>query len=142
MRARIGEKACYKETRTYARADGAGRALIERYADEQGISGEQLFYQLHLNDLMHELSDDERRKAAGPGEAVVVSAIVLSLVSAASMRPVPVFVSTAFLFAVTILFFTGRFDPYEQERRKLRTLLGRDQKGIEAYDEWVRARSS
>lgn len=142
MSTQNGKKLCYKETRTYAQADKAERTLIEQYAHEQGIDRGQLFYQLYLNDLTHMLTDEERKKASGPGETIMVSAVIFSIISAALMQPIPVFISTVFLFAATILFLTGCFNPYEQEKRRLRKLLRDEQSKIEPYDEWIKTHSS
>lgn len=130
----------YKETRTYERADSAGQSLIERYVEEQEIDADQLFDQLYLNDLSCEISAEERKKASAPGEFLMVGAIIFSVSTVATMQAAPIFISTAFLFLMSFLFFTGRLNAYEQEKRRVRKVLKAKQPNVQRYGEWCRER--
>lgn len=126
----------YKETRTYHNADAEKKRLISRYRRENGIGDEQTFLLLYLNDLKHEITDEEKKKANGPGETMVVLAILCDFMAVASRQIAPIFICTALLLLMTVLYITGRFNSYETEKRRVRKLLKKfDQKPD--FDEWT-----
>jgi hypothetical protein len=132
----------YKETRTYRNANAETKKLISRYRKENVIGDEQAFLLLYLNDLKHEITQDEKKKANGPGETMVVLAIICDLIAVSSGQPIPIFICTGLLLLMTILYLTGRFNSYETEKRRVRKLLKQKFDEKPEFDKWTASQNS
>lgn len=131
----------FRKTRTYLGSDSARRKRVNEYRAEYGLGDEQTFLLLYLNDLKHEITPEEKKKANGPGETTVVFAIILAVAATAMRQPIAIFVATALLIVMTILFVTGRFNSYETEKRRVRRLL-KAYGPVPEFDEWEESHSS
>lgn len=114
----------YKDTRTYKEADGATKARIERFRKENKLENKHL-YLLLLREDYRNLPKEEKQKGNRIAEIMVISGILTFLILTSQQRTDLLPYAALYMFAVTIIYFSGIFNPVSRQLSNINRLLKR-----------------
>lgn len=115
-------KGNYKETEIYKKADSQTRAKIERYRKENKISDAQM-YLLLLREDYRNLPKEEKQKGNKAAELLVIGGIITFLVLTAQQKTQYLPYASVYMFAVTVIYFSGILNPIARQLSNINKLL-------------------
>ncbi|MDD5799558.1 MAG: hypothetical protein PUD09_02760 [Coriobacteriales bacterium] len=135
----ISSQGDYRQTDTYANASKLDRKLMNRYFRQLELDPQQMYLIVRAREL-DEVSDEERKAAAFPSQAIVIMvafAFMDGIASGSTQDPALIIVSLLAFAAVVVVYFTGVLDPYKMAQRKVKKLLGAYPQ-VQDLDSWIR----
>ena len=127
----------YRKSKTYRKADAAGRKVLEQYKKEQKLTDEQMAWQMYLQDL-RDMPKEERQKGNRAAEGCVIGAMILFLIAIQSRRTTAMLIASITVIASTIVYVSGVLNPYTASMRRAKKQLKKECPKALTYRDWTK----
>lgn len=133
----VSDQGDYKKTATFQEAPSQTRKLINRYRRDQNISEQQMYLLIRQREL-EGATNDQKKRAAFPGQVLVIMAAFVfmgGIGSGVTSDVAATLTTTVGFLAMVALYFLGVFDQYKCACKKVKKRLAKYPQAM-PLDEW------